>query len=74
MQKGTHGLTLGNTVKWHINCHTINAFGYSPKANPTLNNKTLFSINYIHKRQYDKWKWLEFRDLNLIQNLPSSAM
>lgn len=56
MQKGTCGSTLGNMVKWHINCHTINAFGYSPKAYPTLNSKTLFSINYMHKRQYDKWK------------------
>ena len=53
-QKGTHSLTLGNMMKWHILCHAISALGYSPKDDPTLKSKTLFSINRMHRRQYDK--------------------
>lgn len=54
LHKGTHHLTVGNMLKWHINYCTIGAFNYSPKADPTLKGKTLFSVSYMHRRQYDK--------------------
>lgn len=54
IQRKGSGLTVRNKLKWHINYWTISAFGYPLKTDPTLNGKNLFSMSYLHRRQYDK--------------------